>query len=186
MWPIYLIGLSWNIPNAPEMQYSTLQLKSLGFGTFETVRIGLLTSQSKCTSLKLITSWNLLTIPAYVLFMLQLLFWTWLSEKINQRFLLGAVGQLLYNLPLLIALEVIPTTTSHWVKYTISILLVGYVYVHAILVAVTSRNVGTVRTRTVASALYNMCVQANSIIASQIYMTSKYYFFLLVGQSGDG
>jgi len=36
-------------------------------------------------------------------------------------------------------------------------------------VAITSRNAGTVRTRTVASALYNMTVQAGSIISSNIY-----------------
>jgi hypothetical protein len=47
--------------------------------------------------------------------------------------------------------------------------MVGHPYVHAILVAITSRNAGAVRTRTVASALYNMCVQASSIIAQNIY-----------------
>jgi hypothetical protein len=36
MWPIYLIGLSWGIPNGPMTSYLTLQLRSLGFGTFET------------------------------------------------------------------------------------------------------------------------------------------------------
>lgn len=113
-----------------------------------------------------------MTIPAYVLFILQLLFWTWLSEKINQRFLLGAISQLFWSLPILIALELIPASTSHWAKWAASTLLVGYPYVHAILVAITSRNAGTVRTRTVASALYNMFVQASSIISSQIYRTS--------------
>lgn len=48
-------------------------------------------------------------------------------------------------------------------------MLVGHPYVHAILVAITSRNAGTVRTRTVASALYNMTVQAGSIISQNIY-----------------
>jgi hypothetical protein len=47
--------------------------------------------------------------------------------------------------------------------------MVGHPYIHAILVAITSRNAGAVRTRTVASALYNMCVQASSIIAQNIY-----------------
>jgi hypothetical protein len=36
MWPIYLIGLTWTIPNGPMTSYLTLQLRSLGFTTFET------------------------------------------------------------------------------------------------------------------------------------------------------
>lgn len=36
MWPIYLIGISWTIPVNPVSSYLTLQLRSLGFGTFET------------------------------------------------------------------------------------------------------------------------------------------------------
>jgi hypothetical protein len=68
-------------------------------------------------------------------------------------------------------LEVLPADTNKWVKYTLGILLVGAPYVHAIQVAITSRNAGSVRTRTVASALYNMTVQASNVIASQIYRT---------------
>jgi Major Facilitator Superfamily len=150
MWPIYLIGLSWLIPNNPITSYLTLQLKAIGFNTFQT---------------------NLLTIPAYVLFILQLLFWTWLSEKINERFLVGLASQI-WALPLLVALELIPTKANHWVKWALSVLLVGSPYVHAILVAITSRNAGTVRTRTVASALYNMCVQASSIIGQNVSLPS--------------
>lgn len=48
-------------------------------------------------------------------------------------------------------------------------MIVGHPYVHAIIVAITSRNAGTVRTRTVASAMYNMCVQASSMIGQNIY-----------------
>jgi hypothetical protein len=76
--------------------YITLNLKSLGFGTFET---------------------NLLTIPAYVLFILQLLFWTWLSEKINQRFLVALMSQV-WALPLLIALELLPVG-GPWPRWTL-------------------------------------------------------------------
>ena len=36
MWPIYLLGLSWLIPNTPMTAYLTLQLKAIGFGTFDT------------------------------------------------------------------------------------------------------------------------------------------------------
>lgn len=145
-WPIYLIGLSWTIPNNPATSYLTLQLKANGFGTFQT---------------------NLLTIPAYVLFIIQLLFWTWVSEKVNQRFIVGLVSQI-WVLPLLIALELIPGSTSAWTKWALSTLLVGYPYVHAILVSTSSRNAGSVRLRTVASAFYNMCVQTASIIGSNV------------------
>jgi hypothetical protein len=48
-------------------------------------------------------------------------------------------------------------------------MLVSHLYAHAILVAITSRNAGTVRTRTVASALYNMCVQASNLIRQNLY-----------------
>lgn len=151
LWPIYLLGLSWTIPNTTIQAYLTLVLKSLGFGTFET---------------------NLLTIPASVLFLIQLIFWTWFSEKINNRFLIVLMSQI-WVFPLLVALEVLgPNQGGPWARYALSILLYGFPYVHAIIVAITSRNAGSVRTRTVGSALYNMCVQASSIIASNVYRTA--------------
>jgi hypothetical protein len=61
MWPVYLIGLSFLIANQPVQSYLSLILKQ-SFGRLEV---------------------NLLTIPAYVLFIIQLLFWTWVSEKTN-------------------------------------------------------------------------------------------------------
>jgi hypothetical protein len=119
----------------------------LGFGTIET---------------------NLLTIPAYALFILQLLFYTWLSEKLNQRFLVCLLGQI-WALPFLIALEVLGPGTNPWAYWVLATMLVGHPYIHAILVAITSRNAGSVRTRTVASAVYNMTVQTSNIVSSQIY-----------------
>ena len=152
MWPIYLLGLTWLIPNYPMTQYLTLQLKAAGFGTFET---------------------NLLTIPAYVLFIINLLWCTWLSEKINQRFLIGLISQI-WALPVLIALELLHKSEGPWVKWALAVLLVGSPYVHAIIVAITSRNAGSVRTRTVASALYNMCVQASNVIGSNVSLPSSH------------
>jgi hypothetical protein len=107
-------------------------------------------------------------IPAYVLFIIQLLFWTWVSEKVNDRFLVGLISQI-WALPLLVALECISPHSSPWARWVLAIMIVGHPYVHAILVAITSRNAGTVRTRTVASAIYNMTVQAGSIISQNIY-----------------
>lgn len=105
LWPIYLIGLTWTMPMTPPATYITLTTKALGFSTFET---------------------SLLTIPAYVLFIIQLLFWTWVSEKLNQRLLIGLISQL-WVLPLLIALEVLPPVfpNSNWSKWTITTLIIG-------------------------------------------------------------
>lgn len=111
MWPIYILGLTWSIPNQPITAYLTLTLKGLGWDTFQT---------------------NLLTIPAYILFLLQLILWTWVSEKINNRFLIVLFCQI-YMLPLLVALEVLPASSNPWVQYTLSILMVGYPYIHAII-----------------------------------------------------
>lgn len=146
LWPVYLLGLTWCIPATPVTAYLTLNLKELGFSTFET---------------------NLLTIPAYVLFLIQLLAWTWVSEKWNNRMAIVLVSQI-WCFPLILALELLPGTASPWAWYVCSLMLVGYPYIHAILVALTSRNAGSVRTRTVGSALYNMCVQASNIIASNV------------------
>lgn len=146
LWPIYLLGLTWLIPPIPATTYLTLQLGSLGFTTFQT---------------------NLLTIPAYVIFIVNLLFWTWVSERFNQRLLLGVVAEV-WNLVLLIALEVLPTGGGAWPKWAILTLLVGSPYIHAVVVAITSRNAGSVRTRTVASALYNIGVQACNIIGNNV------------------
>ena len=134
MWPIYLIGLSWLIPTVPMQGYITLNMTEVGFGTFET---------------------NLLTIPAFVLFILGLLWWTWLSEKLNERFLLATISQL-WVIPCLAAFIALPDTRSPWVNYALSVLTFAMPYFHAVFVAITSRNAGSVRTRTVASAIYNM------------------------------
>ena len=158
LWPIYILGLTWGIPFNPPQTYISLTCKALGFDTFHT---------------------NLLTIPAYVLFIIQLLFWTWAAEKMNQRLLLGLLAQV-WALPCLIALVVLPKvfTNSNWVKWLLSTLIVGHPYPHAVIVALTSRNSGSVETRTVASSLYNMSVQASNIFASQIYRADdKPYYY---------
>jgi predicted MFS family arabinose efflux permease len=127
-------------------QYLTLVLKDAGYGTFTT---------------------NLLTIPAYCIFILNLLFWCFLSEKINERLLLATVSQF-WVMPLLIALETLPTTRSPWATWILSVLIYAMPYFHPVIVAITSRNAGTVRTRTVASALYNMMVQTSNIYGANV------------------
>ncbi|KIH93146.1 transporter [Sporothrix brasiliensis 5110] len=147
LWPMYAMSWTLLIPVQPVASYLTLNLKALGFGTFET---------------------NLLTIPAYVLFLLQLVFWTVVSEKINNRMAIVAFYSI-WCLPLLLALELLPAAASPWSWYAVTLLLIGYPYIHSINVSLISRNAGSVRTRTVGSALYNMICQASSVIATQIY-----------------
>jgi len=147
MWPLYLIAFSFQIPTAPPTAYLTLILRNLGFGTFDT---------------------NLLTIPSSVLFILQMLLYAWFSEWINERILV-CMGLQLYTLPLLIAIICLPQDMGQWVRYVLLTLLIGYPYIHPIQVALQSRNAGSVRTRTVASAVYNMFCQASSVVSSQIY-----------------
>ncbi|KAI4187386.1 MAG: hypothetical protein L6R41_002845 [Letrouitia leprolyta] len=113
MWPVYLIGLTWTIPFTPSTAYLSLTLRSIGFDVFET---------------------NLLIIPSSVLFILQLIFWTWFSEKFNQRFFIGLISQI-WVLPLLIALETLPLKFhgAQWARFALSSLIVGYPYAHAML-----------------------------------------------------
>lgn len=163
LWPLYAISFTLLIPTSPVSAYLTLNLKSLGFDTFET---------------------NLLTIPAYVLFLIQLVFWSWVSERIDNRMAV-VMFYSFWCLPLLLALELLPSTASPWSWYAVTVLLIGFPYIHSIngksttsykcllysnsaSVSLTSRNAGTVRTRTVGSALYNMICQASSIISSNV------------------
>lgn len=111
MWPIYLLGLTLLQPVHPIMNYLTLNLRQLGFDTFET---------------------NLLTIPGYVLFAVQLLVWTRVSERINNRFLI-VLFYSVWVFPLMLALRLLPDDANTWVRYSLTGLMVGYPYVHSIL-----------------------------------------------------
>ncbi|KAL3471244.1 major facilitator superfamily domain-containing protein [Aspergillus californicus] len=155
MWPIYFLGLIWMIPTTPAANYLTLQLRQQGFSTFET---------------------NLLVIPSAVVAIITMLATTWVAERTNQRLLFG-VGVEVWNLILLIALETLPEKSMPWPRWAVLTLLVGGPSVHPVVVALTSRNAGSVRTRTVASALYNMSVQISSIAGANVYRTedAPYY-----------
>ncbi|PSN60713.1 MFS general substrate transporter [Corynespora cassiicola Philippines] len=147
LWPMYLISFTLLIPTSPVSAYLTLSLRNHGFDTFKT---------------------NLLTIPAYVIFLIQLVFWSWYSEKINNRMAIS-LFYCFWCLPLLLALLLLPNEASPWSWYSVTVLLIGFPYIHSIMVSLVSRNSGSVRTRTVGSAMYNMICQASSVIASNIY-----------------
>ncbi|GMF57249.1 unnamed protein product [[Candida] boidinii] len=56
-----------------------------------------------------------------------------------------------------------------WPTWIVATLILGNPYIHAICVGWCSRNSRSIKTRTVSASLYNMFVQAGSIIASNIY-----------------
>jgi hypothetical protein len=145
---IYALGLVVFIPQTPVINYLTLTLRHLGFSTFNT---------------------NLLTIVPNAVTIITLLGLTWLSEKVKERSLIAAL-QNIWLLPCLIALRWWPGSGKDaWGTYGLLVVLLGYPYCHAILVAWTSRNAGSVRTRTISAAVYNMTVQAGGVIGANIY-----------------
>ncbi|KAK0655033.1 major facilitator superfamily domain-containing protein [Cercophora newfieldiana] len=148
LWPLYLIGLTNHIPFATPNIYLTLSLKGMGFTTFQT---------------------NLLVIPSQLLHIMNMLILTYLSQAINQMSMVAVISQF-WAIPFLVWLRFVDTTTvSKWTTWLVMTIFLGSPYAHPIQVGWVSRNSNTVRSRTVGSAMYNMCVQAGSIIASNVY-----------------
>jgi hypothetical protein len=148
LWPLYIIGLIFQIPETTPSQYLTLTLKGLGFGTFKT---------------------NLLVIPSTVFHMITMMALTYVAEIWGELTLTAAFGQI-WALPFLVYIyKVDITKINKWSAFGIMSLLLSYPSAHPIQVAWNSRNANAVRSRTVSAALYNMFVQASGIIASNIY-----------------
>ncbi|KAL1862786.1 hypothetical protein VTK73DRAFT_6645 [Phialemonium thermophilum] len=148
LWPLYIIGLTFNIPTLCPTQYLTLSLRGLGFNTFQT---------------------NLLTIPYLVLKIFNMLALATLSEFTGQLAACASLFQL-WCLPFLIYLEVVDTTkASKWLTWAMISLLLAAPLAHPVQVGWVSRNANTVRSRTVGAALYNMFLQAGVMVSSNIY-----------------
>ncbi|KFX87717.1 hypothetical protein V490_08072 [Pseudogymnoascus sp. VKM F-3557] len=147
MWPIYAIGILFEIPASPPKAYVTLSLKHLGFDPFKI---------------------TLLNIPVTVLTAINLLWVTALTERVGQIAIMGILTQL-WVLPLLIInLTSLPSISS-WGQYAITLLLVGQPSMQAAQVGWCSRISNTVRTRAVSASIYNMMIQLSGIASSNIY-----------------
>ncbi|KAJ3899340.1 allantoate permease [Lentinula edodes] len=149
LWPLYLLGLMFGIPGAPPSTYLTLSLRNLGFSTFTT---------------------NLLTIPSTVAGMITMFAITMVSEVLNERTFV-AMNEDLWVLPFLVALYCLPEKPNQWIYFGLASGLLSYPYTHPIQVGWCSRNAGAVASRTVNASIYNMFVQATSVISAQIYRT---------------
>jgi len=56
-----------------------------------------------------------------------------------------------------------------WPTFSLLTILLSYPYCHAIVVSWASRNAGSVRTRSVSAAFYNMTMQMGNIVSANIY-----------------
>ncbi|GME23757.1 putative transporter [Neofusicoccum parvum] len=149
LWPVYAVGVLFEIPSAPPKAYLSLTLKAIGFSTFETTLLG---------------------IPVTVYAALNMLAVTWLTERVGQIALLGLLAQV-WILPLLIVEYTSVDRLSNWGQYAVLFFLLGQPSVHAAQVGWCSRLSNAVRTRALSAALYNITVQLSGIASSNIYRT---------------
>ncbi|KAI1414421.1 MFS general substrate transporter [Hypoxylon sp. FL1857] len=148
LWPLYALGLTFNIPTFSPQQYLSLSLRELGFDTFQT---------------------NLLSIPYLVLKIINMMALATLAEYTGQLAACASIFQI-WCLPFLIYLRVVDTTkASKWLTWGMISLLLAAPLGHPVQVGWISRNSNTVRSRAVGAALYNMFLQAGVIISSNIY-----------------
>ncbi|KAL1413584.1 hypothetical protein Q8F55_001358 [Vanrija albida] len=155
LWPLYILGLTTFLAPHTIGAYFTLSLRSLGYTTFET---------------------NMLTIPMQVLTIAGNLALAYLARRVNERILVSSLCPSYLFVFLLITIY-LPEGVSKWGRWAVLTLVMSYPYPHPILVSLNSMNSGSVRTRTVASSLYNMFVQASSLISSNIYQPKDAPFY---------
>ncbi|WPK27115.1 hypothetical protein PUMCH_004488 [Australozyma saopauloensis] len=148
LWPVYIIGLVAYVPTATIQPYMTLTMKSLGFSTFTV---------------------NLLFIPQAVGHIITLLLVTWVSERLNERSLVS-LSLPLFTIPGMAAVRFWPGSMKQpWPTFALVTIVLSAPYIHAICVSWVSRNSNSIRSRSISSAVYNMCVQIGSIYSANIY-----------------
>lgn len=105
LWPLYLIGLTFQIPETTPSNYLTLTLKGLGFGTFDT---------------------NLLTIPSTVLHVIFMLILTYIAEIWGELTLTSMIGQI-WVLPFVVYIYCVDITKiNKWTAWGVMTLLISY------------------------------------------------------------
>ncbi|POS74762.1 major facilitator superfamily transporter [Diaporthe helianthi] len=122
LWPVYILGLCFRIPTGPPDQYLTLTLRNLGFGTFDsnlltipTQFFGAITVRSTCAR----NGFPVTNVE------IQMMIITFYSERFNERGLIGVFCQF-WVLPNIIALAVLPNTSSPWARYAILTVLLSF------------------------------------------------------------
>lgn len=123
LWPLYIIGLMFEVPTVPQTSYLTLTLKNLGWSTFDVNLLTIPYYVAHSKSPFLATWYQILILMSPVFTMLAL---TYLGEIWNELTFTAMIGQI-WTLPLLITMVAINlATTNNWIVYTILVLLLIY------------------------------------------------------------
>jgi hypothetical protein len=105
LWPIYIIGLLFQIPETTPSQYLTLTLKGIGFNTLHT---------------------NLLVIPSTVFHIITMLALTYTAEIWGELTLTALIGQI-WVLPFVVYIYLVDITKiNKWKAFGILTLLISY------------------------------------------------------------
>jgi hypothetical protein len=105
LWPLYAIGLVWQIPVTPPNQYLTLTLRGLGFDTFRT---------------------NLLIIPSVTIHIFTMMALTYVAEIWKELTFTSMLGQI-WALPFVVYLYVNDITKiDKWVAWGVLTVLLSY------------------------------------------------------------
>ncbi|KLU82426.1 MFS transporter [Magnaporthiopsis poae ATCC 64411] len=156
LWPLYILGLAFQLPMIPPQQYLTLSLRGLGFNTFQT---------------------NLLSIPHTVGHITTVLGLTYLAEIRGELTFTAMMGQI-WAFPILAYMALTDLgAVNRWVVWAVTTILLSFPNAHPIQVGWNSRNSNSVRLRTVSAACYNMFVQAGGVVGAQIYRAEDGPFY---------
>jgi hypothetical protein len=105
LWPIYILGLTFQTPMLAPANYLTLSLKGLGFDTFGT---------------------NLLVIPSKVLHVITMLGLTYAGEVFGELTFTALIGQI-WAFPFLVLLNVVDINgINKWLAWIIMTILLCY------------------------------------------------------------
>lgn len=105
LWPIYILGLTFQTPMTTPTQYLTLSLVGLGFDTFKA---------------------NLLVIPSTVFHMLTMMGMTYLAEVFGELTLTAMMGQI-WALPFLVYIYAVDINSiNKWAAWGLMTALLSY------------------------------------------------------------
>lgn len=105
LWPIYILGLTFQTPMTTPGNYLTLSLKRFGFGTFNT---------------------NLLVIPSKIFHVMNMLCLTYAAEIFGELTLIAMIGQI-WALPAIVLINIVDINkVNKWIAWAIMTVLLSY------------------------------------------------------------